>query len=134
MHNNHSSLSNVKTTKEASLIIFVALCLVSVSGRVRLLSINIIKPFHLLIGSSIFYNTVGNLSDKYYLDITPAGWAFSIWGVIYIWLGISVVFCKYFHSTDSIKINRPGYNIRMHWTNFWQSTVHIQQSFLEKLL
>jgi len=43
-------------------------------------------------GSGIFYNTIGGLSDKYYLDVTPAGWAFSIWGVIYLWLGISIVF------------------------------------------
>ena len=27
----------------------------------------------------------GELSDKYGLPITPPGWAFSIWGVIYIW-------------------------------------------------
>ena len=25
----------------------------------------------------------GNISDKYYLEITPAGWAFSIWGIIH---------------------------------------------------
>ena len=28
-------------------------------------------------------------------------------------------------ATDSIKINRPGYNIGMHWTNFRQPTVHV---------
>jgi len=43
-------------------------------------------------GSGIFYNTIGGLSDKYPLDITPSGWAFSIWGIIYLWLGISIVF------------------------------------------
>ena len=45
-------------------------------------------------GSGIFYNTIGGLSDKYPLDITPSGWAFSIWGIIYLWLGISIVFSK----------------------------------------
>ena len=46
-------------------------------------------------GFSIFHSTIGELSDKYYLDFTPAGWAFSIWSLIYIWLGISVIFCKF---------------------------------------
>ena len=31
----------------------------------------------------IFHSNTGNISDKYYLEITPAGWAFSIWGIIY---------------------------------------------------
>ena len=39
-----------------------------------------------------------------------------------------------FHITDSTKINRPGYNIRMYWTNFWQPTVHVQQNMFEKTL
>ncbi|XP_002737959.1 uncharacterized protein LOC100368081 [Saccoglossus kowalevskii] len=33
----------------------------------------------------LFLNTVNNISDKYFLEITPAGWTFSIWGVIYTW-------------------------------------------------
>ena len=37
-------------------------------------------------------------------------------------------------STDSIKINRPGHNIRMFWTNFWPPTVHTQQNIFEKTL
>ena len=45
-------------------------------------------------GFSIFKSTVADLSDKYLLDITPAGWAFSIWGLIYIWIGLSLVFSK----------------------------------------
>ena len=32
-----------------------------------------------------FKNTTGNISDEYPTQITPAGWTFSIWGVIYIW-------------------------------------------------
>lgn len=40
---------------------------------------------------TIFYSTVGNLSDKYQLFITPAGFTFSIWSVIYLWLAISLV-------------------------------------------
>ena len=33
--------------------------------------------------------------------------------------------------------NKPSgaeYNIRMYWTNFWQSTVHVQQNIFEKTL
>ena len=37
-------------------------------------------------------------------------------------------------NTDSTKINRPGYNIRMYWTNFWQLTVHVQENIFEKTL
>ena len=31
------------------------------------------------------HNTTGEISNKYYLEITPAGWTFSIWGFIYAW-------------------------------------------------
>ena len=34
--------------------------------------------------------------------------------------------------TDSTKINRPGYNIRTYWANFWQTTVHVQENVFEK--
>ena len=34
--------------------------------------------------------------------------------------------------TDSTKINRPGHNICMYWTNFWQSTAHVKQNIFEK--
>ena len=43
-------------------------------------------------------STVGNLSDKYDLSITPAGFTFTIWSIIYIWLAAAIGFCKfYFH-------------------------------------
>ena len=32
-----------------------------------------------------FETLTGNVSDQYFLDITPGGWAFSIWGFIYTW-------------------------------------------------
>ena len=34
--------------------------------------------------------------------------------------------------TDSNKINRPRYYMRMYWPNFWQPTVHVQQNIFEK--
>jgi len=41
---------------------------------------------------SIFYSTVGDISDKFELLITPAGFTFSIWSIIYLWLAASLVF------------------------------------------
>ena len=35
--------------------------------------------------------------------------------------------------TDSTKINRPGHNILMYWTNFWQPTAHVQNNILKLL-
>lgn len=32
-----------------------------------------------------FQRSVENVSDRFALDITPAGWSFSIWGLIYLW-------------------------------------------------
>ena len=32
-----------------------------------------------------FQASIGNVSDQYFLDITPGSWAFSIWGFIYTW-------------------------------------------------
>ena len=37
-------------------------------------------------------------------------------------------------STDSAKIDRPGYNICMYWTNFRQPTAHVQQDIFGKTL
>jgi len=39
----------------------------------------------------LFQGTVGDLSDKYDLPITPAGFTFSIWGIIYFWLSASLL-------------------------------------------
>ena len=36
--------------------------------------------------------------------------------------------------TDSTKINRPGHNICMYWTNFRQPTAHVQQNIFGKSL
>ena len=37
------------------------------------------------IGCYPFSRSVANVSDTFPLDVTPAGWAFSIWGLIYTW-------------------------------------------------
>lgn len=39
-----------------------------------------------LVPKGVFFDkTVGEQSDEYDLAITPMGWAFSIWGIIFIW-------------------------------------------------
>jgi len=39
----------------------------------------------------VFYATVGDISDKYQSIITPAGFTFAIWSLIYLWLAVSLV-------------------------------------------
>ncbi|EDO40526.1 predicted protein [Nematostella vectensis] len=36
--------------------------------------------------------STGDVSDIYSTDITPAGWAFSIWGVIYTWQVLMIIY------------------------------------------
>ncbi|KAL3836105.1 hypothetical protein ACJMK2_021558 [Sinanodonta woodiana] len=40
----------------------------------------------------LFLSNQANLSDKYYLEITPAGWTFSIWGFIYAWQALWLLY------------------------------------------
>ena len=58
--------------------------------------------------SGIFTQSTGNLSDKYYLPITPAGWTFSIWGFIYTWQALWIIYAcvNIFRKTDQ----GPAYN------------------------
>ncbi|XP_016296644.1 uncharacterized protein LOC107654190 [Sinocyclocheilus anshuiensis] len=43
-------------------------------------------------GTGPFRNNTGAISDKYNTEITPSGWTFSIWGVIYTWLSLMHVY------------------------------------------
>ncbi|GAA6229432.1 uncharacterized protein LOC108885333 [Lates japonicus] len=43
-------------------------------------------------GKGPFHSSTGNVSARYETDITPAGWTFSIWGVIYTWLTLMVIY------------------------------------------
>ncbi|XP_035699486.1 uncharacterized protein LOC118432079 [Branchiostoma floridae] len=40
----------------------------------------------------LFNSTQGELSDKYYNDLVPAGWTFSIWGFIYAWTALWLLY------------------------------------------
>ncbi|XP_065897869.1 uncharacterized protein [Dysidea avara] len=39
-----------------------------------------------------FNSSIGDISDVYKLDITPSGWTFSIWGVIYVWQALWLIY------------------------------------------
>ena len=43
----------------------------------------------------LFEKSVGQVSAKYSLYITPAGWTFGIWGFIYICLSATISYCKH---------------------------------------
>ena len=43
-------------------------------------------------GLKPFPNSIANMSDTFPLDITPAGWAFSIWSLIYLWNAAYIIY------------------------------------------
>lgn len=43
-------------------------------------------------GTALYKSNTGAISDKYYTEITPAGWTFSIWGFIYTWQALWIVY------------------------------------------
>lgn len=44
------------------------------------------------LGYEPFQESIKNVSDTFALDITPAGWAFSIWGLIYTWNAAYIIY------------------------------------------
>mmetsp|Transcript_105233 Transcript_105233/g.181873 ORF Transcript_105233/g.181873 Transcript_105233/m.181873 type:complete len:320 (-) Transcript_105233:311-1270(-) len=69
--------------------------------------VNTIVTYTSLTG--IFGATNSELSRKYQTLVTPAGWAFSIWGPIFIWEGIFVVAQLFprFRSTKVVSLMSP---------------------------
>ena len=60
----------------------------------------------------IFISTVGNISTKYELDITPSGFTLAIWSLIYIWIAIAIGFCKcYYYILCNVEITLRSLNI-----------------------
>lgn len=64
---------------KAGRFLLVILCLVVYIGT---LVINALAGS----GNGPFIHSTGNVSALYKTEITPAGWTFSIWGIIYTWL------------------------------------------------
>jgi len=61
-----------------------------------LISFIIVAAINGLAGSGagvpdVFYSTVGDISDIFELFITPAGFTFTIWTIIYLWIAVSLV-------------------------------------------
>ena len=42
--------------------------------------------------TGLFKNNTGDISDKFYLNITPASWTFSIWGFIFTWQLLWIIY------------------------------------------
>merc|ERR1711915_362219 len=45
-----------------------------------------------LAGSGLFYSSPSELSNAFETHITPAGWAFAIWIIIFVWLALGQLF------------------------------------------
>ena len=47
-------------------------------------------------------NTTGDISDKYYIEVTPSGWTFTIWAFIYLWQLSWIIYAvvNLFRNTD----------------------------------
>ncbi|XP_019727394.1 uncharacterized protein LOC109516984 [Hippocampus comes] len=45
-----------------------------------------------VMGVGPFSTTTGNVSDVFVTEITPSGWTFSIWSVIYVWLTLMIIY------------------------------------------
>ncbi|XP_022089425.1 uncharacterized protein LOC110978609 [Acanthaster planci] len=61
-------------------------------------------------GTSIdwFLNSTGEISDYYYVEITPAGWTFTIWAFIYTYQALIVLYWL----TSICRRNKTGYVYR----------------------
>ncbi|XP_070574947.1 uncharacterized protein [Ptychodera flava] len=60
--------------------------------------------YQAVIGIGIFTQPTAAVSDKYYVNMTPAGYTFSIWGVIYTWLMAMLIYCQ----TTLCRTNKTG--------------------------
>lgn len=66
-----------------------------------LITFTIFVFFFKFILIEIFTSSTGNISDIYSIEITPAGWTFSIWGIIYVFQALWIIYVL-------ISICRPG--------------------------
>ncbi|XP_022089421.1 uncharacterized protein LOC110978606 [Acanthaster planci] len=72
-------------------VLFICMSVLFTAALILTLVIN---AFSTTIGIEIgwFLNITGDISDKYYMEITPAGWTFSIWAVIYVFEGLFALY------------------------------------------
>ena len=69
----------------------IALILLTLASFILTATFNALAGSGSALGS-IFESTVGDISDKYQLYITPAGFTFTIWSVIYLWIALMLLF------------------------------------------
>lgn len=70
-----NALSSLAFSPNASKCVFIC-------NLKFILLLSFLKFYYLI---ELFPAPTGNISDKFYIEITPAGWVFSIWGFIYTW-------------------------------------------------
>ena len=63
----------------------LSLILVTYVLFILALAFNFLQSLFWTPTSDLFPSTTGDISDKFFTDITPAGWTFTIWGFIYTW-------------------------------------------------
>ncbi|XP_013394717.1 uncharacterized protein LOC106162124 [Lingula anatina] len=54
------------------------------------------------VSTGLYLNNTGDIADYFYLEITPAGWMFSVWGFIYTWQYLWIIYgiINIFRRTD----------------------------------
>jgi len=70
------------------MILIILTCLVLIATLIM----NMLSGFLDSVDIGLFVSSTTNVSDKYYTQITPAGWTFSIWGAIYIYQLIFMIY------------------------------------------
>ncbi|KAG8571378.1 hypothetical protein GDO81_011620 [Engystomops pustulosus] len=74
--------------KASNILLITLICLSFISYIVTV----VFNALSAVSQSGLFITTASNISGKYPLDVTPAGWTFSIWSVIYIWNGLWIIY------------------------------------------
>lgn len=80
--------------------------------------------------------TTGELSDKYPSLFTPAGYVFSIWGLIYLLLAVFIVYQALPSQKDNPRLERLGYlfAISCVFNFFWIIVWHYELILLSELM
>ncbi|XP_050701819.1 uncharacterized protein LOC126988059 isoform X2 [Eriocheir sinensis] len=73
---------------QGSVIALVIINFLIFAGTVTLNQLSAFPQF----AGGIFNSTVGNLSARYEIDVTPAGFTFLVWSIIYAWLFLAHVY------------------------------------------
>ncbi|XP_076455620.1 uncharacterized protein LOC143290189 [Babylonia areolata] len=79
-------LSSVKPTP-----VFVFLILLTSGTFITMLVFNAMAA-NPAISGGLFKNSISNVSAKFEIQLTPAGWTFSIWGLIYLFQAVWLVY------------------------------------------